>query len=176
MVKKKILFNISNILSILRLLAGPICFYLIWINRNNIALFVFILAVLSDKADGVIARLKKQITSFGETLDPIADNSLIICTASALILKNFADLYFLKYAFFIFLIFILAIIINSIKLKKFNIPKIELGRINVFLLYVLIIYIFLGLPVSRLFINLVLIYSFVISLQYMFYSIKVKKK
>ena len=62
MVKKKIL-NISNVLSISRLLSSPIIFYLIWSDKRNLALFLFILAVLSDKADGFIARRKKQETS-----------------------------------------------------------------------------------------------------------------
>ena len=59
MVKKKI-FTIPNILTLLRLLSSPVIFYLIWINKRNTAFFLFILAVLSDKADGFIARKKKQ--------------------------------------------------------------------------------------------------------------------
>jgi len=174
MVKKK-LFNSANILTILRLFTGPVCFYLIWLDRRNLALFVFILAVLSDKADGLLARKKNQITSFGESIDPIADNSLIVFTAIALIIKNIIDFYFLKYGFFIFLIFFLAVVINSIKLRRLNIPKIMLGKVNVFLLYILIIYVLLGLPVGRLFIDIALIYTFIVSLKYFVHSIKVKK-
>ncbi|MBW2977453.1 CDP-alcohol phosphatidyltransferase family protein [Candidatus Woesearchaeota archaeon] len=173
MVKKK-LFNLANSLTILRLFAGPLCFYLIWIDERNLALFVFILAVLSDKADGIIAR-KRGITAFGEFLDPIADNSLIVLTAIALIIKNVIDFYFLKYGFFIFLIFVLATVINSMKLRKLDVPPIMVGKINVALFYILIIYIFLGLPVSRLLINIVLVYTFIVSLKYLVYSIKVKK-
>jgi len=174
MVKSKIL-NIPNMLTIFRLFLSPVIFYLIWIDKRNFALFLFILAVLSDKADGFIARKKKQETSFGETIDPIADNALIIFAAVALVLKNIVDLYFLKYAFFIFLIFLISVIIVSIKLRKINVPKIMLGKINIAILYLLIIYIFLGLPIGNIFINLVLLYSFVISIVYFVYSIRVKK-
>ena len=173
MVKKR-LFNTSNVLTILRLFAGPLCFYLIWVDKRNLALFLFILGVLSDKADGIIAR-KRGITAFGEFMDPVADNSLILSTAIALIVKNIIDFYFLKYGFFIFLIFVLAIAINSIKLKKLDVPPIMLGKVNVVLFYILIIYIFLGLPTSRLLINIVLVYTFIVSLKYLVYSIKVKK-
>jgi len=173
MVKKELL-TIPNILTFFRLLAGPVCFYLVWIDKKNFALFLFILAVLSDKADGIFARKKKQATAFGETLDPIADNSLVVFTGLALILKKIVDFYFLKYIFFILLIYALAIGINSFKIKRLNVPKIFLGTFNIFILYLVIIYIFLGLPINNLFINIVLIYTFIVSLVYLVYSIKFK--
>jgi cardiolipin synthase len=177
MVRKKLkkFLNLPNILTLLRLTASPIIFYLIWIDRKNMALFLFILAVLSDKADGYIARKRKQETAFGETIDPIADNTLIMLTAIALVIKNVVNPYFLKYALIIFLIFIVSIVIYGIKLRKVRVPKLMIGKINIVALYILIIYIFLGLPVGKLFINIALIYSFIVSLKYLIYSIKVKK-
>lgn len=178
MVKKnsrKKIFNIPNILTIFRLILSPVIFYLIWVDRKNLALFLFILAVITDKADGVIARKSNQETAFGETIDPIADNSLIILTTVALVLKNVVSFYFLKYAFFILSIFIISIIILSIRMRRIKVPALILGKTNVLILYLLIIYIFLGLPVGNLFINLALIYSFIISLIYFVYSIRVKK-
>ena len=86
--KKEDKWNIPNLLSMFRFLAAPICFYLIFIEQINWALFVFILAVLSDKLDGIIARKKRIETSIGETLDPIADVILIVSIAAAFILKN----------------------------------------------------------------------------------------
>jgi cardiolipin synthase len=170
------IINIPNIVTFVRFLLGPLCFYLIFTGQNNLALFIFILGVFSDKLDGVLARNRGQDTSFGESFDPIADNSLILFTVLGLVLKNILEFYFFKYILIITLIFLLAVIINSIRLRKINIPKIVFGRINIFLLDLFIIYVFLDLPVKGLFINAVLVYSFVVSLIYLYHSIKIKRK
>lgn len=174
--KKGGIINIPNIVTFVRFLLGPLCFYLIFIGQNNLALFVFILGALSDKLDGVLARNKKQDTSFGENFDPVADNSLILFTILGLILRDIVGFNLFKYVLIITLIFLLSVIIYSIKLRKINVPKIVFGRINIFLLYVFIIYTFLDLPVQELFINAVLVYSFIVSLIYLYHSIILKRK
>ncbi len=39
--------------------------------------FVFLLAALSDALDGYLARVRKEVTRFGQLIDPIADKLLI---------------------------------------------------------------------------------------------------
>ena len=48
----------------------------ILIQSNYIALAVFIIAALTDVADGVVARKRNQITDFGKFMDPLADKVL----------------------------------------------------------------------------------------------------
>jgi CDP-diacylglycerol--glycerol-3-phosphate 3-phosphatidyltransferase len=50
---------------------------LIFLNRYQTGLALFILVVLTDSIDGALARTRGQITSLGLVLDPLADKLLI---------------------------------------------------------------------------------------------------
>jgi len=62
-----------------RVFLVPIFLVLLYLNFEHtkyIALAVFIIAALTDVADGIIARLRNQITDFGKFMDPLADKVL----------------------------------------------------------------------------------------------------
>jgi len=77
------LLNLPNTLTILRLIAVPFCCYALFKNGGDdslwriIAWTGFFLTGLTDFFDGRIARSRKQITSLGTFLDPIADKVAI---------------------------------------------------------------------------------------------------
>ncbi len=69
-----------NLLTYGRILAVPAmaaCFYLEGDKANWLALFVFLLAAVSDFLDGYLARVWGQQSALGRMLDPIADKLLI---------------------------------------------------------------------------------------------------
>ncbi|MDO4888303.1 MAG: CDP-diacylglycerol--glycerol-3-phosphate 3-phosphatidyltransferase [Actinomycetaceae bacterium] len=74
------LFNVANILTIIRLLLVPVFVAVYWQDspgRAAWAWFVFALAAVTDKADGYLARSRNLITDFGKLADSIADKALI---------------------------------------------------------------------------------------------------
>lgn len=75
--------NLPNTLTISRLVALPFCCYALFKNGGDdsfwriIAWGGFFTVGLTDFFDGRIARSRKQITSFGTFLDPVADKVAI---------------------------------------------------------------------------------------------------
>jgi cardiolipin synthase (CMP-forming) len=79
--------TIPNLITMVRILATPLFVIFILSNSYGRAMAVFIIAGLSDMADGYIARNFKQKSPLGAILDPMADKLLI--TASYLTLGYF---------------------------------------------------------------------------------------
>jgi CDP-diacylglycerol---glycerol-3-phosphate 3-phosphatidyltransferase len=81
--------NLANKLTIIRIFLVPI--FLIFIAVRGIpygtiiATAVFVLAALTDKLDGYIARSRNQITSFGKFMDPLADKLLVTAALISLV-------------------------------------------------------------------------------------------
>lgn len=70
--------NIPNILTITRIALIPIFITSIIYSRYNYALYLFVIAALTDVLDGLIARMKNQRTPLGSFLDPLADKFLLV--------------------------------------------------------------------------------------------------
>jgi cardiolipin synthase len=70
--------TIPNLISIFRILLVPVFLVFIINNRFLAGLMVFVLAGLSDAADGMVARLFNQKSRLGSYLDPLADKCLLV--------------------------------------------------------------------------------------------------
>ncbi|CED91506.1 CDP-diacylglycerol--glycerol-3-phosphate 3-phosphatidyltransferase [Actinomyces succiniciruminis] len=84
------LLNIANVLTVLRLILVPVFIWLMLQPGDGMRLaatIVFVVAAITDKLDGQLARSRGLITSFGKIADPIADKAL---TLSAFILLSVA--------------------------------------------------------------------------------------
>ncbi|RKX28936.1 MAG: CDP-diacylglycerol--glycerol-3-phosphate 3-phosphatidyltransferase [Candidatus Zixiibacteriota bacterium] len=74
--------NIPNKLTLLRIIIAPIFMYFFILDNfyaKLLALALFIIAALTDLADGHYARKYGIVTGFGKFMDPLADKILVSC-------------------------------------------------------------------------------------------------
>ncbi|KQO63087.1 CDP-diacylglycerol--glycerol-3-phosphate 3-phosphatidyltransferase [Curtobacterium sp. Leaf261] len=75
--------NIANIITVIRILMAPAFVALLLVDdgRDGVeriyAAVLFVVAIVTDSADGIIARRQNLVTDFGKLVDPIADKVLI---------------------------------------------------------------------------------------------------
>ncbi len=109
--------NIPNTLTILRIILIPGFLISLEYGKYDLALYIFIVAAISDGLDGMLARLKDQKTALGAFLDPLADKfmlvssfilfahygwvpewlTIIIITRDVVVVSGWIGLYLLKY-------------------------------------------------------------------------------
>ncbi len=87
--------NLPNKLTIFRIILVPIMVIIPFFNIQGeiitipiswiIIDFIFIIASITDKLDGSIARKNNQVTTFGKFLDPIADKILVLAAMVMLV-------------------------------------------------------------------------------------------
>lgn len=73
--------NLPNLLTVSRLLAIPVLMVLLVVRfdgHDQWAAAIFLLASLTDVADGNLARARGQVTELGKFLDPLADKLFIL--------------------------------------------------------------------------------------------------
>lgn len=86
---KQNIWNVPNILTMLRLLLIPIYWVLMMVRDNETAaLIVFVTASLTDLLDGYIARHFNQVTDWGKLFDPLADKLMVVSVMVTLVLKG----------------------------------------------------------------------------------------
>ena len=66
---KEKIWNVPNVLTMIRMLLIPVYWVLFMNGHRFIALAVFVIASLTDLADGYIARKYHLITDFGKLMD-----------------------------------------------------------------------------------------------------------
>ena len=90
--------NLPNLLTLSRIFLVPLLVAVLlrksaveldtgWVvfTREAIALAIFLAAALTDLLDGYLARRRRQVTTFGKLLDPIADKVLVSAALISLV-------------------------------------------------------------------------------------------
>jgi len=81
-------FNLPNVITMLRIAAVPVVGWLILQQRWEAACWLFLAAALSDGIDGLLARWLRQMTQLGAALDSVADKALGLVTLVMLTLEE----------------------------------------------------------------------------------------
>jgi len=158
-------FNVPNLLTTLRIIVVPILAWLLFKENADtdanriIAGTIFIVAALTDIADGTIARRWNLITNFGKIFDPIADKALIGVALIGLSYLNLLDWWFtwVILARELFVTFLRFWVIN-----KGVIPASRGGKLKTITQIVAISFYLLPLPESFSIIGQVIMYLAVI--------------
>jgi CDP-diacylglycerol--glycerol-3-phosphate 3-phosphatidyltransferase len=69
--------NWPNGLTVARLILAPVVLACLLTGAFRLALYVFVIAMLTDLYDGYLARLSDRVTEFGKLMDPLADKVLV---------------------------------------------------------------------------------------------------
>lgn len=75
--------NVANIITVVRILLAPLFIWMLLDDAGDLgtirylAAALFIIAIVTDSVDGLLARSQNLVTDFGKILDPIADKVLI---------------------------------------------------------------------------------------------------
>ena len=86
--KKQTIWNVTNVLTMIRMLLIPVYWALYVHGHTYQALITFVVASLTDVADGFIARKTNQITDFGKLMDPLADKLMVLSVMLSLALRR----------------------------------------------------------------------------------------
>lgn len=162
------IFTWSNLLSFTRvLIAFPVIYLHVQNNYDyNLAIILLILyAILSDYLDGMIARLRDEISELGKLLDPVADKLLALALYTYTVWLGWIPLWF----FIVAVIRDLLIVAGSIYIKKIHgkvAMSIMSGKIsvNVLALYWISVFFFRDLTGVHYFLMVMSLLLMIVSL------------
>lgn len=83
--------NVANMMTVLRIVLVPFIIVLLFVHGDAAqwwALVLFVIASLTDTADGWLARRQQQVTRWGKLADPAADKILVLGVLTALVWRG----------------------------------------------------------------------------------------
>ena len=81
--------TIPNLITAFRIILAPVFVIYLINDRLNAALVVFLICMISDGIDGMVARLFNQKSRLGAYLDPLADKTLLVTAFVLLAMRGY---------------------------------------------------------------------------------------
>lgn len=170
--------NLPNTLTITRIVIIPLFTTTVIYKRYDYALYLFVVAALTDAFDGLVARLANQKTEFGTFLDPLADKFLlvtafIVFSINGLIPKWLTITVISRDIIVVIGWMLLYLITNTSSVKPSLTGKAAIAMQLIFLCYVLLMINFAGLPdVRRILMWLTAVVTVISGLDYIYRGLK----
>ena len=168
MADEKVL-NLPNIITLSRFALLPLFAVMVINSKFNYALVIFSIIALSDKIDGISARVMKQVTDFGRVFDSFTDWSVFLLSFALFGILGYLEI------LWIILLLIPAIIISIAKFsfikRQKEVPVTPIARVSVAMSYATVISILINFDYK----NYVLLLTFITVYLSMFRYIMLSK-
>lgn len=123
--------HVPNLITAGRLISVPIIVLLIVTHHWTLAFWLFVLAGISDAADGLVARLGRARSKLGSWLDPIADKLLLLGCYLAMTAVALVPIWLLVLVLLRDLVIIIGIGLLTLALKeRLAIQPLWIGKLN----------------------------------------------
>ena len=176
--------NLPNLITLSRfLLIIPYCYYFLD-KKFNFVIVLFSIITLSDKLDGVFARLMNQKTELGSSIDSFTDWTLINLTLFLLCLKGHLSYYWL------FALIIPSFVSGTMKMyyakQLKTVPVTPIAKLSVGMIYISILLLLFEigfninfglneLILTSNFLTIAVVLAYIAMAGYVFKALKVKK-
>ena len=166
--------NMPNMITLARfLMVIPFVYY--FLNSEiKFSLLIFAVITLSDKLDGISARLMNQKTELGSGLDSFTDWTLIIVTFILMVIKNYIGM------LWVVLLVVPSVISGIMKMayakRQKIVPVTFVARLSVGLTYITIISILISFEYKIYFLAATLLTVYLAMIVYIFKALNMPKK
>ncbi|MBW6499089.1 MAG: CDP-alcohol phosphatidyltransferase family protein [Bacteroidales bacterium] len=119
--EKKNYITIPNLLGFYRLFMFPVILCFILTGKENLFAIFLVINLLTDVADGIIARKFNLVTEFGARLDSMADNFTYLLAFTGIFVFKLDDFQPHIFSFVLwFFLMISTVIMSLIKFRRFS--------------------------------------------------------
>ena len=122
--------TIPNLITALRIILAPVFVIYLINDRLNAALVVFLICMISDGIDGMVARLFNQKSRLGAYLDPLADKTLLVTAFVLLAVRGYLPSWLTVAAIARDVMILLGVLVFHLNRLEIKIRPSALSKIN----------------------------------------------
>jgi len=136
------MINVPNLITLVRLALVPAMAWCVVSGRYAAAATVFLIAALSDLADGYIARKYRMVSRLGALLDPVADKLNMFVATIVLASKDLVPLWLAVAIIARDVAIVLGVLAYRIRGKSLEMKPSRISKINTFLEFAVLALVF----------------------------------